>query len=152
MTSDNGANTIVAVDSLVANEFEVHLEGERLLGVFRIMGLTPYKIDLHAPNSGLIREPFQLAKMVQRDGNSPFNRWLRETVSDREGRGRATRTLAIVAIDDGVETRRWTVKGAYIIGVTYSPFDSGSSEMVEELVTVHYEDIEESWPATTTLE
>lgn len=142
-------NTLVAIDSLVANEFAVELEGERLPGVFRVSGLTPFKMDIINPSAMVaVREPFQLAKMVQRDGNAPFNQWLRETLAQKGSPLRPKRTLAILAIDDSVETRRWTVKGAFIIGVSYSAFDTGSSEMVEEVVTILYEDIEESWPAT----
>lgn len=145
-------NTLVAVDSLVANEFAVELEGVRLPGVFRVTGLTPFKLDIINPSAMVIaREPFQFAKMVQRDGTSPFNVWLRETIAAKNSPLRPKRTLAVVAIDDGVETRRWTAKGAYIIAVSYSSFDTGSSEMVEEYVSVLYEDIEESWPATPDL-
>jgi len=151
MTADK--NTLIAVDSLVANEFEVQIEGQKVLGVFRVSGLTPFKLNVLNPGASLaVHEPFQLAKMVRRDANSSFNKWLRETVAHRTSSNRPKRTLSIVAIDDGIEIRRWTAKGAYITGVTYSSFDSGSSEMVEEVITIHYEDIEESWPATTKLD
>jgi len=136
------ANTMVAVDSLVANEFAVEIEGKLMLGVFRVEGLTTFKLDDIGER---VFEPFLLSKMVQRDGNNPFNRWLTETVS---GADRPRRELAIVAIDDGVETRRWTVKGAWIKEVRYSSFDTGSSEMVEEIVTIVYDDLEEHWSAT----
>jgi hypothetical protein len=55
-------------------------------------------------------------------------------------------------VDDGVETRCWTVKGAWISEVSYSHFNTASSEMVEETVTIQYDDLEESWPATPNLE
>ena len=144
MTSEN---TMVAVDSLVANEFHVELEGEKLLGVFRIDGLTTFKID----DGKREFEPFQLVKMVQRDGNNPFNKWLRETVTTM-GSDRPRRELAVVAVDDGVETRRWVIKGAWISEVNYSSFDTASSEMVEESVIIYYDDLEEIWSATPDLE
>ena len=139
-------NTIVAVDSLVANEFEVEIEGEKLLGVFRVDGLVTFMLD---GDGNRVGQPFQLAKMVQRDGNNPFNKWLRETAS---GKAKPRRELAIVAIDDGVETRRWTVKGAWIRKVSYSSFDTASSEMVEEIITIHYDKLVEIWSATPDLE
>ena len=92
-----------------------------------------------------------MVKMVQRDGNNAFNRWLRETTGTQDG-ARPTRTVAVVAIDDGVETRRWTAKNAWIIGVSYSDFNSASFEMVEETVTIQYETLEETWPATVDLQ
>jgi phage tail-like protein len=96
----------------------------------------------------LAREPFKIVKMVQRDGNNPFNSWIRETVAARDDIVRPKRTLAVVAIDDGVEVRRWTIKEAWISEISYSDFDTASGEMVEETLTIHYEEIEESWPAT----
>lgn len=147
-------NTMVAVDSLVANEFRVDLDGEKLSGVFRVSGLVTFRLDITGGESGMerLRVPVQLTKMVQRDANNKFNKWLRETTSTRAGSTRPRRTLSIVAVDDGVETRRWTLSGAWISEVAYSAFDSASSEMVEEIVTIHYDSLEETWPATSNLE
>lgn len=144
---------LVAVDSLVANEFEVELDGEKLLGVFRVSGLVSFKLD-GAEGSDAVRvhEPFVLTKMVQRDGNNAFNKWLRETVSSGPGKSRPRRTVSVVAVDDGVETRRWTFSGAWIKEVRYSEFDTGSSAMIEEIVTIVYDDMSENWPATSNLE
>lgn len=140
--------SMIAVDSLVANEFAVEIEGEMMLGVFRVSGFTPFKLAVEPNSATPLNTPFILAKMVQRNGNNPFNSWLRETVANAGATPYPRRTLAIVAIDDGVETRRWTINGAWISAVSYSDFDTGSSEMVEETVTIHYESIEETWSAT----
>ena len=149
--SDDAA--IVEIDSLVANEFEVEIEGEKLPGIFRIGGLVSFKLDGTDENSMQnLHPPFTLVKMVQRDGNSVFNKWLRESITTKPGVSRPRRTVAVVAIDDGVETRRWTAKGAWISGVSYSDFDTGSSEMVEEIITIHYDELVETWPATPNLE
>lgn len=145
--------SMVAVDSLVANEFAVEINGEKLMGVFRVSGLVTFKLvgkDEH--NIHVEKPPFTLAKMVQRDGNTTFNKWLRETVSTPLGKDRPRRDLAIVAIDDGVETRRWTASGAWISEVRYSEFDTALSDMVEEIVVVHYDALSETWPATPDLE
>ncbi len=40
-------------------------------------------------------------------------------------------------------TRVWTVKNAYILSVRYSDFNVASFEMVEEIYTIAYDDIEE---------
>jgi hypothetical protein len=50
--------------------------------------------------------------------------------------------------DDGVVTRRWNAKNAWIMKISYSDFDSGSFEMIEETFVIGYDDIEEEWPAT----
>lgn len=146
--SENNSQTL-QIDSLVANEFAVELDGTRLHGVFRVSGMTPFMLN---EENVAVSVPFQLAKMVQRDGNNVFNKWLRETVAAKGSGDRPTRTIAVVAIDDGVETRRWTFTDAYIAAVTYSDFDSASSEMVEETVTIHYAAVEETWSATRNLD
>ncbi len=135
----------VHVDSLSANEFEVLLDGDRLQGVFRVSGLLPFKLEVKPSLTKLVRDPFKLSKMVQRDPQLPFNRWLRDTVTARDDIVRPTRTLEIVAVDDGKETRRWTVKEAWISEISYSDFNTGSSDLIEETVTIHYDDIEEQW-------
>lgn len=138
---------IVAVDSLVANEFEVQLDGETVTGVFRVDGLTTFKLD---QDGDRVHEPITLVKMVQRDGNSNINKWLRETTA--YGSDKPRRTLTVLAIDDGTEIRRWTLNGAWIQQVVYSAFDTASTEMVEEILTIYYDAIEESWSATSNLE
>lgn len=144
---------LVEIDSLVANEFEVELDGEKLPGVFRVSGLVSFKLDGEEGSHAVrVQEPFVLTKMVQRDGNNAFNKWLRETVSAGPGQARPRRTLSVVAVDDGEETRRWTVTGAWIKEVRYSEFDTGSSAMIEEIVTIVYDELTESWPATPNLE
>lgn len=143
---DNAAPRGSYVDSLSANEFRIELDGEMVTGVFRVSGLVTFRLDLKAAStSKLIRSPFRLTRMVQRDPNLPFNRWLRETIAAGDDIVRPTRTIAIIAVDDGVETRRWTVKGAYIIEVSYSEFDTGSGELVEETTLIEYETLEETW-------
>lgn len=142
MSNENG---MVALDSLVANEFAVELEGETLTGVFRVSGLTTFKLN----DAGqMVYRPIQISKMVQRDGNSSFNQWLRDTQKAGNDEDRPTRTVAVVAIDDGVETRRWTLSGAFITEVSYSAFDSASTNMVEETVTIRYSSLDEKWSAT----
>jgi phage tail-like protein len=131
----------------------VELEGQPLEGVFRVSGLITFKLDTKTTNAlKKVQEAFKLTKMVQRDGNNVFNRWLRETVKAKDDIVRPKRTLAVIAVDDGVETRRWTVKGAWITEVAYTDFDSGNSEMVEETITIKFDDIEETWAATPDLE
>jgi len=136
---------VVHVDSLSANEFAILLDGERVQGVFKVSGLLPFKLEVKPSLTKLVREPFKLSKMVQRDPALPFNRWLRETIEARDDIVRPTRTLEILAIDDGEESRRWTVKGAWISEIGYSDFSSASSDLIEETVTVHYDDIVETW-------
>lgn len=148
MVSDSLSNASPAgleVDSLSANEFAVELDGERIGGIFRISGLTTFKLDVKPALTRQVHEPFRVTKMVQRDPNAPFNRWIRETVAARDDSVRPQRTLVVLALDEGVESRRWVISGAWISEISYSEFDSGSSDLVEEKLAIHYELIEEQW-------
>ncbi len=136
-------NTIQALDSLCANEYAFEIDGEATDGVFRISNFVSFMLD---EDGKRVYEPFEVAKMVQRDADNIFNQWLRESIS-ANGDSPPKRTVAIVAMDDGIETRRWTVKGAWINSVRYTDFNSASFEMIEEIFTIHYDEIEETWPA-----
>ena len=133
------------IDSLSANEFQVYLNEDVVPGVFRVSGFIPFKLEVKPGVTKVVREPFKLAKMVQRDPALPFNRWVQETLSAKEDIVRPLRTLVIVALDDGVESRRWTVTGAWISQISYSDFNSASGELVEEVMSIHFDDIQETW-------
>lgn len=147
---DNATNLAVStvnrqIDSLSANEFAVELDGARVTGIFRVTGLIPFKLDVKPTLTKRVRDPFKLTKMVQRDPENLFNRWVKDTVAARDDIVRPTRQLAVIAIDDGTEIRRWLIKDAWIAEVSYSDFNSGSSELIEETLVIYYEDIEEQW-------
>lgn len=133
------------IDSLSANEFMVELDGVRVGGVFRVTGLIPFKLDVKPTLTKRVRDPFKLTKMVQRDPENPFNRWVKDTVAARDDIVRPTRQLAVIAVDDDTEVRRWLIKDAWIAEVSYSDFNSGSNELIEETLVIYYEDIEELW-------
>jgi hypothetical protein len=133
------------IDTLAANEFAVEIDGERVSGVFRVVELVTFKLDVKPSLTKYMQEPFKIVKMLQRDPHSSFNRWVRETIAARDDIAHPKRQLAIVAIDDGVETRRWVVKGAWISEIRYSDFNSGSAELVEETLLIRYDDIEVVW-------
>lgn len=135
------------IDSLIANEFTLELNGTRISGIFSVSGLRTYATD---ENGDRLKPPFEIAKMVQRNAENPFNSWLRETLEARNSDDRPTRTVTVVAVDDGVETRRWNVTGAWIKEVRYSDFDTSSFEMIAETCVISYEDINEEWPASDT--
>ncbi len=136
------ANNIQEVDSLVANEFAVEIGGEVAGGIFGVTGLTLFQLD---DDGNRVRPAVMITKMVQRDADTAFNKWHKETMDSRDSSTRPSRDVAIVAIDDGIETRRWTLKGAYITAISYSNYDTASFEMIEETYTINYNDIEESW-------
>lgn len=139
----------IQIDSLIANEFAFEINGEAVSGVFRISNLSTYATD---DNGQRIKPSFEVSKMVERDANNAFNKWLRETMDARDSADKPSRDVTVVAVDDGVETRRWAAKGAWIQSVSYSAFDSSSFEMIAETFVIGYDDIEESWPATENLE
>ncbi len=133
---------LTALDSLQANEFALELEGEPVAGVFHVSGLMSFQLEPIKK----FHKRIKVAKMVQRDGTLPFNQWIRESVeAGSDSDNRPTRTLAVVAIDDGEETRRWTLKGAYITGIRYSSFNTSSSDFVEEQVKIQFEEVIETW-------
>lgn len=139
--------SIRAIDSLVAHEFEVRIDDEPVSGVFSISGLATFKLEVKTTTSmKKLTKPFTIKKMVQRDPRNTFNTWIRQTFAAEADIVRPTRTVAILAVDDGVEIRRWTVKKAWISEIAYSDFNTSSSEMIEETITIQYDDIEESWP------
>ncbi|MDZ4770930.1 MAG: phage tail protein [Chloroflexota bacterium] len=133
------------IDSLRQNEFEVHLEGQVLKGIFSVSGLVTFKLDIKPSQSKLMYDPITLVKMVQRDPELPFNKWLRETVAAGDDIQRPSRALAIVALDDGIEIRRWTLNGAWISAIAYSTFSPANVDLVEETLTIHYQNLSEAW-------
>ncbi len=140
-----------ALDSLAANEFQVWLDGVLVSGVFSVRGLTPYSIQplktfwgLIPLPSSLTNKPVVIAKMVQRDPNLPFNRWVRDTLANPTGK--VMREVHIVALDEGRETRRWVLRNAWISEISYSDFDSGSDQLVEERFTLQHGGITVLWP------
>lgn len=137
----NAQNTMIALDSLCANEFAVEIDGQRADGIFRVVGLILFRSSNESPQE----TPLTITKMVQRDPNTPFNQWLLETMNVAEISQRPKRTVSVIALDDGVETRRWTFVNAQIVAVTYSEFDSSSRELVEERISMHYGSVEHIW-------
>ncbi len=135
-------NKIVEIDSLIGNEFKVFIDGEELAGIFRVDNFITFKLDEDSGERVLV--PFRLVKMVQRDGNNPFNIWLKQTYDGSN----PTRMIEVRAVDDEVETRIWTIEDARLTKVEYEVFDTASSAMVEEIATITYEAISESWPTT----
>lgn len=142
-----GGQGIQAVDSLSTNEFAVELNGERVTGVFSVSGLSSYSLKLDdAKPVGMDFPPFTITKMVQQDPNLTMNQWTRETVAAR-GTRLPTRDVAIVALDEGIETRRWVYRNCWISGIRFSDFDTGLDFLIEEKITIQHGGVEEIWPA-----
>jgi len=133
---------IKAIDSLSANEFRVEIDGEAAVGIFGVSGLCTRCVDLAAGR--LIHQPVTITKMVQQDAHLPINRWTRETLANPTGK--VTRELAIVAMDEGTETRRWVYRDAWISDISFSDFDKGHDTLIEERLTIQHSGVEEIWP------
>jgi hypothetical protein len=133
------------VDSLSANEFAVEIDGARVNGVFKISGFVPFRLDVKPTQVKFERPAFKVSRMVQRDPSLPFNQWIQATVKAKDDIVRPKRDLSIIALDDGVETRRWLVKAAWISEIAYTDFDTGSGALVEESTLIQYDSIEETW-------
>jgi hypothetical protein len=137
-----GSSGIRSIDSLSANEFRVEVNGVAATGIFGVSGLHIRCVDLSAGK--LINQPVTVIKIVQKDPNLPFNQWTRETLANPTSK--ITRELAVVAMDEGVETRRWIYKDAWISDITFSDFDAGSQVLIEERLTIQHGGVEEVWP------
>jgi hypothetical protein len=131
-----GTDGIKAVDSLSAYEFQVEVDGQLAQGIFSVSGLSSFRLEGGLP-------PLVITKMVQQDTTTPFNVWTRASLDG----SKPMRSVAIVAMDEGVETRRWVYHNAYLTAVDFSNFDTGLSELVEEKLTIQAERVEEIWPA-----
>ncbi|NDJ86958.1 MAG: hypothetical protein GYB66_13845 [Chloroflexi bacterium] len=137
---------VQSVDSLSANEFYVEVNGQRVSGVFAVTGLSSYKLKMEDDKPvGMDFPPIVITKMVQQDPNLVFNQWTRETVAAR-GTRLPTRDIAIVAMDEGVETRRWVYRNCWISSIQFSDFDTALDFLIEEKVTVQHGGVEEVWP------
>ncbi len=147
MTDMTEANTLVTLDSLSANEFRVEINGETVEGIFRISGFKPFDfVNTGNPNT------LTLTKMVQRNGNSVFNKWVRESIQTLGMDVNPTRTVEIVFVDDEEEVRRWALKNAFLVSLAYSDLDTARTELVEEIAIIQYAGVEITWTATPNLE
>jgi hypothetical protein len=133
---------IQALDSLSANEFRVEINGVVASGIFGVSGLHIRSVDLAAGR--LVNQPITIAKMVQQDPNLPFNQWTRETLASPTAK--VTREIAVVAMDEDVETRRWVYRNAWISDIAFTDFDTSRHELIEERLTVQHTGVEEIWP------
>lgn len=137
---------VQAVDSLSANEFSVEVGGERATGIFAVTGLSSYALRMEDGKPvGMDFPPIVVTKMVQQDVTNPFNKWTRETVAAR-GTRLPTRDVAIVALDEGIETRRWVYRNCWISSIQFSDFDTALDFLVEEKITIQHGGVEEIWP------
>ena len=138
---------IRAVDSLSANEFHLLINGQVATGIFAVSGLSSFSLKLDDNNKpvGFKFPPLVVTKMVQQDPNLPFNQWVREAIQAR-GTVLPTREIAIVAMDEGAETRRWVYANAWISSITFSDFDTALEYLVEEKITLQHAGVQEIWP------
>lgn len=135
------------VDSLSSNEFHIEINGQIVTGVFSVSGLSPFKLNVDESGRPVKVEqaPLVITKMVQQDPNLPFNAWVREAVR-AQGKVLPTREIAVVAMDEGNETRRWVFQNAWISEVAFSDFDTALEYLVEEKITLRHSGVLEIWP------
>ncbi len=138
---------VQAIDSLSANEFSVEIGGDKVTGIFAVTGLSSYHLKMEDGKPvGMDFPPIVITKMVQRDPNLPINQWTRETVAAR-GTRLPTRDVAIIALDEGAETRRWIYRNCWISSIQFSDFDTALDFLIEEKVHIQHGGVEEIWPS-----
>ncbi len=146
MADETAAADVLSVDGIdgqLAREFALEIDGQRVTGILAIRGLVAFRLDVRTTTAiRKLQEPFKITRMVQLDPQHPCNVWVRETFDAGEDIVRPARSLCLLALDKGVETQRWTVYDAWISEVGYSDFDSSSSDILEETLTIQYEDVE----------
>ncbi len=142
-TAAADVRSVDGIDGQLAREFALEIDGQRVTGILAIRGLVAFRLDVRTTTAiRKLQEPFKITRMVQLDPQHPCNVWVRETFDAGEDIVRPARTLCLLALDKGVETQRWTVYDAWISEVGYSDFDSSSSDILEETLTIQYEDVE----------
>ena len=142
-TAAADVRSIDGIDGQLAKEFALEIDDQRVNGILAIRGLVAFRLDVRTTTAiRKLQEPFKITRMVQPDPQHPCNVWVRETFDAGEDIVRPARTLCLLALDKGVETQRWTVYDAWISEVGYSDFDSSSSDILEETLTIQYEDVE----------
>lgn len=142
---ESNANVQVT-DSLSSNEFIVEINGERISGIFAVTGLSSYKLRMEDGKPvGMDFPPIVITKMVQQNPALTFNQWTRETVAAR-GTRLPTRDISIVAMDEGIETRRWIYRKCWISAIEFSDFDTALDFLIEERITIEHGGVEEIWP------
>lgn len=146
-TKATASEHVQTSDSLSANEFIIEIAGERVTGVFAVTGVSSYMLKMQDGKPvGMDFPAITITKMVQQDSNLPFNQWTRETVAAR-GTRLPTRDISIVAMDEGVETRRWVYRNCWISAIQFSDFDTALDFLIEEKITVQHGGVEEVWPS-----
>ena len=145
MAAETPAAVVQDSEGLLARDFALEIDGQRVSGLIAIRGLVSFRLDVRTTTSiRKLQEPFKITRMLLRDPQHPCNVWVRETFEAGEDIVRPARTLTLLAPATGVETQRWTVQDAWIADVSYSDLDSSSSDVLEETLTIHYKDIEAS--------
>jgi phage tail-like protein len=140
------SQNVQVTDSLSSNEFIVEINGERISGIFAVTGLSSYKLRMEDGKPvGMDFPPIVITKMVQQNPDLIFNQWTRETVAAR-GTRLPTRDISIVAMDEGIETRRWVYRNCWISGIEFSDFDTALDFLIEERITIQHGGVEEIWP------
>ena len=78
ITAQVASSLVKHIDSLSANEFLVEMDGEAVDGIFKVTGLSPFKLEVKSTSAlKPVKDAFQIVKMVRRDPQHPFNVWLR---------------------------------------------------------------------------
>jgi hypothetical protein len=130
------------VDSLISSEFAVEIDGKPVTGMFRVLNLVTFK----RVSGSLMQPSFSLTKTVQHDSTLPMNVWLAENHQAVKSNGKVpTRDITIKAVDDGKVIRVWAFKGCFIDEVRYSDFDTSNFQLVEEIITISYKSMDESF-------
>jgi T4-like virus tail tube protein gp19 len=124
------------VNTLQSNEFAVTLDGEV---IDSILSCDMFE---YLTAAGDADKPFlTFYKQVEDSRDSVFNRWLGDTLGNKEPSSRPRRTFVVTAVNDGNPIRRWTFTDAWIAAVAQGSLDSTSHEFAVERVKLGYDTI-----------
>lgn len=123
-------------NTLQVNEFAVTLDGEAIDTI-----LSCDTFEYLTAEGDADRPLLTFYKQVEDSSDSPFNRWLAETLRSQSPASRPRRTFVVTAVNDGNAIRRWTFKAAWIAAIAQGGLDSTSHEFAVERVKLGCDEI-----------
>ena len=128
--------SITGANTLQAHEFLATLDGADIDTIVSFEAFAYVMPDDAADKPLLI-----FYKRVEDAANTPFNKWLAETLASTAPASRPRHTFVVTAVNDGVPVRRWTFHGAWIAMVAQGSFRAADHGLVLEQISLGYDSV-----------